>query len=239
MSQPKTTTRWPSSDDLTFGPGATRVEKTIAYLTGLGLVLFVLWQYFTHAVNWPVWQLVLALVIAVDLGAGAVANILDSCARYYAAGPLPTDPWLVRQIKNPYIFTAIHIYPLLVWGIYGPGGWVYGLVGYALVVAASIAVMRVPVRYQRPLAYLITVLVIAYGAVLLPAPAGFAWLMPVLFLKLVAGHAVKPHPMPGADESWIVIEGKNSAARNGSKAYSQPSAADQGGYQRGGKGKRR
>jgi hypothetical protein len=191
-----TVTRWPSSDDLAFGPGATTVEKVISYLGGLALAGVVAWQYLTGSVDWTVWQWTLALVIALDLGAGAVANVLEPCARYYHAGPLPGDPWLVRQLKDPQVFAALHIYPLLVGLIFGPNDWRYGVGGYALMVIASLVVIRAVPRLQRPLAYLATVLVLAYGGLLLPAPAGFDWLLPVLFLKIVAGHSVTPGP-PG------------------------------------------
>jgi hypothetical protein len=185
-----TATQWPSGDDLAFGPGATRFEKGMSYAGGFALALYLILQLRSGAVDWPVWKAVLAVVIALDLGAGTVANTLESCAKYYHAGPLPGDPWLVRQLKNPLIFALLHIYPLLVGSIYGPASWMYGLTGYGLMVISSLAVIRAPRLYQRPIAYLSLALVIVFAQYLPAAPAGFDWLLAVLFLKIVAGHSV-------------------------------------------------
>lgn len=185
-----TATQWPSGDDLAFGPGATRFEKGLSYAGGFALALFLILQLRGGEVDWPTWKAVLALVIALDLGAGTVANALKSCSKYYHAGPLPGDPWLVRKLKNPLVFAALHIYPLLVGWIYGPGSWLYGLTGYGLMVISSFAVIRSPRSYQRPIAYLALALVIVFAPYLPVAPAGFEWLLPVLFLKIVAGHSV-------------------------------------------------
>jgi hypothetical protein len=84
----------------------------------------------------------------------------------------------------------------LIGWIFGPDNWVYGVVGYLLMLAACAGVIRTPRRYQRPVAFLLTVLVIVYLPSFLHAPSGFEWLMPILFLKLVAGHAVRPELLP-------------------------------------------
>jgi len=165
----------------------------MTYLGGAALAGLAAWQFVSGQADWPVWKLLLALLVALDLGAGAVANALPGCVRFYHAAPLPSDPWLVRQLKNPRVFALLHAYPLLVGWLYGPNAWGYGLGGYAALAAASLGVCAAAPRVQRPLAYLLTVLAIG-SASMLPAPAGFDWLLPVLFLKIVAGHCVQPDP---------------------------------------------
>lgn len=208
----KTATGWPTSDDLMFGPGATRLEKGLAYLGGLALIGYVIWLDRTGAVDWTLTQLLVAVVIALDLGSGAVANALEPCARYYSEAK-PGEPGIIKMLKNPLVFNAIHVYPLVVGIYFGPNNWLYGLVGYAAMMLASLLVIRAPHRLQRPIAYLATALVIVFFPLLLPAPTGFDWLMPLLFLKIVAGHSVAPEPLPAEKPATSVSSSGRKAAR--------------------------
>ncbi len=187
-----TPNKWPSADDLAFGPGSSAFEKALAWLAGLALAGSVLEQYLQGQMAYPVWKLLLALLIAIDLGAGAIANVLEPCGRFYYSPPTPEEPFLLRLLKKPLFFAALHIYPLLVALVFDPHDWLAGLLGYARRLLASLAVIRAPRRYQRPIAYLATTLAIVFAPSLLPAPSGFAWLLPILFLKIVAGHSVTP-----------------------------------------------
>ena len=182
--------RWPSSMDMAFGPGATWWEQGLAVAGGIALATWVAWSGWNGKLGWSVWQLALAILIALDLGAGSVANVLEPCRRYYHNGPLTTDPWLVCLLKRPFLFCMLHIYPILIGLIFGNGDWTYGMAAYALLGVSCAVVLKSPGSLQRPVAFLLVLFTLLSPAIL-PAPQGFDWLMPVLFLKLVAGHCVR------------------------------------------------
>jgi hypothetical protein len=171
------------------GAGATRSELTLVYATGLvGAVLT--WWIFQRGEAWNVWQIVLALVITADLFGGAVANALNSTKRQYWAPIPPGAPRWVRLVRDPGLFTALHIYPLVIVALYPGGSWAWGIGWYVGTLAAVLLVARVVPGYlQRPSAMAIFVLALPL-ALAFPGPPGWSWLPPILLAKLLLAHAV-------------------------------------------------
>lgn len=171
------------------GAGATRAERTLVYATGVvGAAL--IWQVFQYGEAWNVWQVVLALVITADLFGGAVANALSSTKRQYWAPIPPGAPSWVRLVRDPGLFTALHIYPLVIVALYPGGSWIWGIGWYLGTLAAVVLVARiVPGYLQRPTAMAIFVLALPL-ALAFPGPPGWSWLPPVLLAKLILAHAV-------------------------------------------------
>lgn len=182
--------------DPIYGTGATLTEKNLARLTGLvGAALVCGAVALTNPDAWAIWQYALAAVLAFDLVGGVVANALGSAKREHARADAPGDGMLLRLVRRPIAFTALHVQPILV-GLLFPGTvWWWGVAWYAAVLLAVVLVRRVPASLARPVALAFAAGVALVGPVI-GAPVGFAWLPVVLALKLVVAHAV-----PSDDEA--------------------------------------
>ena len=66
----------------------------------------------------------------------------------------------------------------------------FGMVVYGGLVVATVVLIRTPVDFQRTTAVIALVAMIVLGLSLSP-PAGFQWLLPVYFLKLLVGFTAK------------------------------------------------
>jgi len=176
--------------DPIYGTGATLTEKNLARATGLaGAVVVCGLVALTDAGAWAPWQYAVAAVLAFDLVGGVVANALAPAKREHARTDRPGDGMLVRLVRRPIAFSALHVQPILV-GLLFPGtAWWWGVAWYAIVLLAVVAVRRVPTVLARPTA-LGFVAGVALVAPVLESPAGFAWLPVVMALKLVVAHAV-------------------------------------------------
>jgi hypothetical protein len=180
--------------DLTVGTGAVTQEQILAYASGLILPLLYLYWYLTGHLDWTPWQYALAAILALDIGAGAVANALNSCKRFYHTPRKVDETATVGLLKNKYFFTALHVYPMLAGFLFGSTNWLYGVGWYALLLLGAFAVHRTPLYLQRPAAVLVVLLVILMNNYLIPPIEGFEWLMPLLFIKIVLGHIVREEP---------------------------------------------
>ncbi len=184
---------YPAKVDLAFGAGANRWEKFLAYLGGFLVPASVLFRY--NDLQWSIGQYLLAVLIGMDIGAGAVANSLNSCKRFYHTPRRQTESRLVGWLKNKFFFSALHIYPLvvsLVWG--NSTRWGYGLIWYFALVSASWVILKIPLYLKRPAAILILIAVVILNGPVIPPITGFEWLAPLLFMKIILGHLVPEEP---------------------------------------------
>ncbi len=179
--------------DPLVGTGATRAERSLVWVAGLATLAFYALIYKTGRLDWSWWQYLIAGVIALDVGGGVVANSLNSCKRFYHAPLQPNETGSVAAAKNHWFFVALHLHPILVWGLYG-GGLRYGLAWYVLLLLGSAAVLETPLYLHRPVAMLGILLALLVNAYLIPPLVGFEWLMPALFVKIVYGHLVREEP---------------------------------------------
>jgi hypothetical protein len=180
--------------DATTGTGAEQSERFLAYGFGFVLPLFYAYLYSSGKLDWEWWQYILAAIIGMDLGAGVVANALNSCKRFYHT-PLKVDePRYVGYLKQPLLFTSLHIYPLILAAVYPDGTWLYGIFWYALLVLSAWLVVKSPLYLSRPVAYGILLLAILTNYYLIQPPLGFEWLVPVLFIKIILAHLVREEP---------------------------------------------
>ncbi|MEJ2487851.1 MAG: hypothetical protein P8Y68_19210 [Anaerolineales bacterium] len=136
----------------------------------------------------------MAGVIAADIFGGVVANALCTCKRFYHVPLKENEVGLTRRLKNPYFFSALHVYPLLVALLFPPGDWLYGVVWYAALLTSTVIALQVPLYLQPPMAFLLITLAITTNFYLIEPVPGFKWLGPLLFLKIVYGHLVREEP---------------------------------------------
>lgn len=180
--------------DLGAGTGATGGEKLLAYGTGFFAFAFYTLFYLFGSLDWNIWQYLLAILLAYDVMGGVVANSLNSCKRFYHTPPKPEENWLVRFVKNPHLFTAIHIHTIVVGLIFADFDYFYGLFWYLLLLIATEIILLLPLYLRRPVAMFFVLAALLINFYLIPPVAGFEWLAPALFIKIVYGHVVREEP---------------------------------------------
>jgi hypothetical protein len=180
--------------DFLFGTGATRVEKMLV-LGGSSLGIFLYGYFFlTDALVWTWWQYGLATLIAMDVFGGLVANSLNSCKRFYHTPPKDDEPSYTPILKNHFLFAIFHIYPLLASLFFGNGNLFYGIFWYILLIVCAWIVIKTPLYLKRPVAFLTILLALLLNYYAIPVIAGFAWLVPALFIKILYGYLVPEEP---------------------------------------------
>ncbi|MEM7471589.1 MAG: hypothetical protein AAF340_09590 [Pseudomonadota bacterium] len=182
------------STDPLVGSGATSAERLMGY-GGAGVVtaLLIWLSYTTGVPAISAWQWAVLLFFAYDIGGGAVANMLNSCKRFYHTTAKPGEGTFIRAAKNVRVFTAIHVHPIIAAAVLG-GSVSNALVWYVLLQVSVWLVLAAPLYLRRPLATLLTVLAVIAASSLLTLGSGLEWFIPCLFIKMVMGHAVQEEP---------------------------------------------
>src|SRR5690606_33023534 len=95
--------------------------------------------------------------------------------REHARADAPGDGILLRLVRRPVAFTALHVQPIAVALLFPGASWWWGVAWYTVVLVAVVVVRRVPVALARPVA-LAAAAAVTLAAPLVAAPVGFAWL---------------------------------------------------------------
>ena len=70
----------------------------------------------------------------------------------------------------------------------------FAVIWYTLLVFSTWVVGQIPLYLQRPSSIIIVVVVILANTYLITPIPGFEWLAPLLFIKIIVGHAVREEP---------------------------------------------
>lgn len=184
------------SSDLSFGTGASTTEKALGYLGGVvGLVLYT-YFFLKQIYPWNYWQYILATVLAFDVAGGLVCNCLNSCKRFYSSPLQSTETsLLVRLLKKHWIFTMIHIHPIIIHLCFGSShSWFYGLFWYFALQFSAFIVTNIPLYLQRPTAMLFCLISLILNYYIILPIQGLEWFIPAIFIKIVYGHLVQEEP---------------------------------------------
>jgi hypothetical protein len=180
--------------DFLLGTGATKAEQALGWtasLFGAGLFGYFYWMDTFH---WAGWQYLVAGLLAFDVIGGVVANSLNSCKRFYHSSARADEPAYTPLVKNHLAFTAFHVHTILVALLYERTNLLYGFFWYALLVAFTVAILKTPLYLRRPLAFLFIALAILLNLYFVTPVAGFEWLVPALYIKILYGHLVREEP---------------------------------------------
>jgi len=181
--------------DFSSGTGATRAERTLALGSAAIVPGVVLALWATGDYEWGLLQLAAALALAFDVGGGLISNALNSCKRFYHTPPKPSEGKLGAVLKHPVRFAAAHVHSVLVALLFEAERWAtYGLFWYALLLLSVAVVLRTPLYLRRPVSFLAILLATLANVYLVEPIAGFEWLAPLLFMKIVYGHLVREEP---------------------------------------------
>lgn len=186
--------KYSGKPDVMFGTGATALEQALVWIFGLTGAAILGWMAWTRSLPWTWWQYAIAGLMALDVLGGVVANSLNSCKRFYHAPLQPEETGYTAFAKNHLGFTALHVHPIIAGLFFGTRNWGYGLIWYAALILATIAVLRIPLYLRRPAALGIIMTAILLNFYIIPPVQGFEWLVPALFLKIAYGHIVREEP---------------------------------------------
>lgn len=176
------------------GTGATRAERLLAYgmatlFTGIVLVT----NHYQGASPVEGWRIALLAFFAFDIAGGAVANMLNSCKRFYHTGLKPSEGYGARLAKNSTLFTAVHVHPIIA-AYFFHGNVVNAAVWYLLLQLSVALILALPLYLRRAGATAAIVLAVIGSQSFLPLGPGLEWFIPCLFIKMVLGHAVREEP---------------------------------------------
>jgi hypothetical protein len=177
--------KWAIGDKL-LGPGYTRAELALTLLTGLGCAIAALVLALRDEGDFSWWQLAMVGIVAFDLGGGIPANA-TGCAKRWWFRP-------GQGFWAHFRFNAAHVHPFLFAWVFHQVSWAYAGFVWGTVVVGTLAVLLAPKYLQRPLGLSVVAGALALQMLLDGPPMTFAWLAPVLWLKLIASHAVYDAP---------------------------------------------
>lgn len=180
--------------DIAVGTGATGWERLLAWGTAFAAAFAFAPLWSSGLLPWNGWQALLGALIAMDVVGGVVANATNSCKRFYHAPELAVDPPAARFLKRGLTFDLLHVHPMLAAWLLPAGDLRAGVIWYVAAITAVTAVRTVPLYLRRPVALLLITLAFLVHGYVLPLGPALEWIVPLLFLKLVYGHAVREEP---------------------------------------------
>lgn len=173
--------------DTFIGTGATQAENAlvvaVAVVSAIGMIAYVL----SADPGWTALQVVIAVVLALDIGGGVIANATSVTKRWYHR------PGQTAKTHLGFIAVhALHLLPVPIW--FRPGDWGYFVIAYGYLLMAAILILRVPLYLQRPVAMLLWMGGILLNAYVIMPVAGLEWLLPAFYAKLLVAHLVREEP---------------------------------------------
>jgi len=174
--------------NLIFGKNPSSLDISLGVLSSLIIPVFLLGIIILDKVDWSLIQIIIALEIGFDLGGGMIINMMKSTKAFYHTPNSKEDSWIVRVLRRPFLFTALHIYPILVYGFFEPTKFINGFMWYGTLLAFAYIILKSPKQVQYPLSIFCVLISIMLNAYVIIPVFGFEWLIPVLFIKLLVGH---------------------------------------------------
>ena len=135
------------------------------------------------------WFVVLAgAFIGLDLVGGAVCNMTQT-----------TKAWYHREDQtfwNHFSFIAVHIAHVALFAACFRGAdfdWSFFLLTSSLLLGSALLTLRTPQTFRLPMSVL-CLSVSLFAVDVLPPSTLFDWFVPLMYIKLLVGHAVGPTP---------------------------------------------
>jgi len=173
--------------DRFVGPGMSAGENVLVIgsaVVGGALVAF---HLSLLGLAWPL--VVLGAAIGADVIGGAVCNMTETTKRWYHRPE--------QRPRDHLWFIALHLLHIIAvaWGFRG-GGFdvIYAVTVGGWLLASALIVLCAPAALRSPLATTLYLAAFALSLYALGPTPGLEWFVPLLFVKLLIGHAV---PMRG------------------------------------------
>lgn len=161
------------------GEKARLSSLVLVYLTALVVGGIALWQMLPLGL--PVWKVILAVIMFLDIGGGVTANLTSSTNQYYQ-----------KKASLRLIFLAMHVvHPLLLMLVFPQSVWfLFFVMVFTLGSAFGVNLIKDRELQQTAAGALVAVGVCL--AVLFPVSFAFLYVFAPLFMaKLILGFAVK------------------------------------------------
>lgn len=180
-----------------FGNDYTRQDVFLTLLAGLfvaaGLVVY--FSVFNGTVSYdsisgtelPLWQLLILAAIGFDIGGGVVANMSAGCKRFYHSEPTNK---IESVLKNHLVFISLHIYPIIIWAIFGL--WWVGMIWYFSILLCAYIVHKANEKNKNIVAACLFVCAVVCCIYIVHISVVGVLLMLLLFAKLILGHMIPP-----------------------------------------------
>jgi hypothetical protein len=166
--------RW----DTLIGPGSTAAEQWLILGTALAGAAVAVWA--GRGLGWTAAQWAVVVIIALDLFGGVPGNATISSRRWYHRPG--------RRPQDHFIFVAVHLFHLIPVVLFFDTGWLWVAGAYGYLLTLAVVILAVPSYLRGAVALVATMGGVLLALYALPAVPGLEWLLPVFYLKLLAGH---------------------------------------------------
>lgn len=169
--------------DRFVGPGMTPGETCLVLGSSMMGAVLAAAHIATLGYGWPL--VILGALIAADVIGGAVCNMTETTKRWYHRPE--------QTARDHFGFIALHVAHVVVvaWAFRGPDfDLIYAIVISAWLLVAAVIVLYAPQLLRRPAATLLYSIALGLSLYVLSPTPGLEWFVPLLFVKLLIGHAV-------------------------------------------------
>lgn len=169
--------------DRLIGPGMSMGESVLLLSATLGGSALVALHLSSLGYAWPL--VTLGALIEADVIGGAVCNMTETTKRWYHRSG--------QRARDHFGFIALHLLHVAVvaWAFRGAGfDAVYAVTIGGWLMAAAIIVLSAPTTLRSPVATALYAVALGLSLYVMGPTPGFEWFVPLLFVKLLIGHAV-------------------------------------------------
>jgi hypothetical protein len=177
--------------NLIFGKNPSSLDIVLGIISSLIIPIFLFGLIIQSKVQWSLFQIIIALEMGFDLGGSMVVNMMRSTKAFYHTQSSNEDPWIANALRKPLLFIGLHIYPILVYGLFEPSKLLYGFIWYGLLLAFAYLILKSPKQTQYPISILCVLIAIMINSFIIIPVYGFEWLIPVLYIKLLVGRLIE------------------------------------------------
>ena len=133
--------------DRFIGPGATRTESASILLWAVLCAAGILAYALVAGLGWSALQLVVAALLAFDIGGGVPANAANCAKRWYHRPG--------QGIQDHFAFPLVHVHPFALTLVFPGFGWETATIIYAYLLIAAAIILVIPLYLKRPVAFVV------------------------------------------------------------------------------------
>lgn len=169
--------------DRFVGPGMSVGENVLMVGSTVVGGMLVAAHLNAMGLSWPL--VLLGALIGADVIGGAVCNMTETTKRWYHRPK--------QRSRDHLGFITLHLLHVVAvaWAFRGEGfDAAYALTVGGWLIASAALVLYVPASLRRPLATILYAVALGLSLYALGPTPGLEWFVPLLFVKLLIGHAV-------------------------------------------------